>query len=125
MADSQSTPGNATLEINGKSVSYPIIKGSTGPDVVDIRKLFGDTGAFTYDPGYKSPASCESKSSALPAPAGAVGGDDGSGCSAVACDMTCESVRSTPHARGARRATRLARARRAVHRPYRTGWGPS
>ena len=51
---------NATLEINGKTVSYPIMKGSTGPDVVDIRKLFGDTGAFTYDPGYKSTASCES-----------------------------------------------------------------
>src|SRR6478672_4632243 len=55
MADS-----NATLDINGKTVSYPIMKGSTGPDVVDIRKLFGDTGAFTYDPGYKSTASCES-----------------------------------------------------------------
>jgi citrate synthase len=55
MADSQ-----AKLDINGKSVSYPIMKGSTGPDVVDIRKLFGDTGAFTYDPGYKSTASCES-----------------------------------------------------------------
>ncbi len=60
MADSPATPGNATLEINGKSVSYPVMKGSTGPDVVDIRKLFGDTGAFTYDPGYKSTASCES-----------------------------------------------------------------
>ena len=55
MADSK-----ATLEINGKSVSYPVMHGSTGPDVVDIRKLFGDTGAFTYDPGYKSTASCES-----------------------------------------------------------------
>ena len=36
MADSQ-----AKLEINGTSVTYPILKGSVGPDVVDIRKLFG------------------------------------------------------------------------------------
>ncbi len=60
MADSPSTSRDATLDINGKTVTYPIMKGSTGPDVVDIRKLFGDTGAFTYDPGYKSTASCES-----------------------------------------------------------------
>ncbi len=51
---------HATLDINGKTVSYPVMPGSCGPDVVDIRKLFGDTGAFTYDPGYKSTASCES-----------------------------------------------------------------
>jgi citrate synthase len=55
MADRQ-----ATLDINGKTVSYPVMAGSCGPDVVDIRKLFGDTGTFTYDPGYKSTASCES-----------------------------------------------------------------
>jgi len=55
MADS-----HAKLEINGTTVDYPIMSGSVGPDVVDIRKLFGDTGAFTYDPGYKSTASCES-----------------------------------------------------------------
>ena len=55
MADSQ-----ATLDINGTTVTYPVLQGSCGPDVVDIRKLFGDTGAFTNDPGYKSTASCES-----------------------------------------------------------------
>ncbi|BCW89430.1 Citrate synthase [Alphaproteobacteria bacterium SO-S41] len=52
--------GTATLTLNGKSFEYPVLKGSVGPDVVDIRKLYGDTGAFTYDPGFTSTASCES-----------------------------------------------------------------
>ena len=37
-----------------------MLQGSVGPDVVDIRKLYGSTGKFTYDPGFKSTASCES-----------------------------------------------------------------
>ncbi|PWS21662.1 citrate (Si)-synthase, partial [Enterococcus faecium] len=40
---------------------YPVLSGSVGPDVVDIRKLYGQTGAFTYDPGFTSTASCQSK----------------------------------------------------------------
>jgi citrate synthase len=40
---------------------YPVLKGSVGPDVIDIRKLYGNTGAFTYDPGFTSTASCTSK----------------------------------------------------------------
>ncbi|MEO0699027.1 MAG: citrate/2-methylcitrate synthase, partial [Pseudomonadota bacterium] len=51
---------NATLEFGGKTHEFPVLSGSTGPDVVDIRKLYGATGAFTFDPGYKSTASCES-----------------------------------------------------------------
>ncbi|WP_213979478.1 citrate synthase [Sphingomonas sp. dw_22] len=50
----------AKLQVPGKEVEYPILKGSTGPDVVDIRKLYGQTGMFTYDPGFTSTASCES-----------------------------------------------------------------
>ncbi|MBK5956581.1 hypothetical protein CCR92_21700 [Rhodospirillum rubrum] len=50
----------ATLEFEGKSVDLPILSGSTGPDVIDIRKLYGGTGAFTFDPGFTSTASCES-----------------------------------------------------------------
>jgi citrate synthase len=50
----------AKLQIAGKDVEYPVLKGSTGPDVVDIRKLYAQTGAFTYDPGFTSTASCES-----------------------------------------------------------------
>ena len=39
---------------------YPVLSGSVGPDVIDIRKLYGQTGMFTYDPGFTSTASCES-----------------------------------------------------------------
>ena len=55
MADKQ-----AKLELGGETYEFPVLEGSTGPDVVDIRKLYGQTGAFTFDPGYKSTASCES-----------------------------------------------------------------
>jgi citrate synthase len=53
--------GSATLIIDNKSVELPVLKGSVGPDVVDIRKLYGETGAFTFDPGFTSTASCESQ----------------------------------------------------------------
>jgi citrate synthase len=43
------------------SVELPIYKGTIGPDVVDIRKLYGATGKFTFDPGFMSTAACESK----------------------------------------------------------------
>ena len=51
---------DSTISIGGKDFNYPVLKGSTGPDVIDIRKLYGQTGAFTYDPGFTSTASCES-----------------------------------------------------------------
>jgi citrate synthase len=51
---------DSTISIGGKEFSYPVLSGSTGPDVIDIRKLYGQTGAFTYDPGFTSTASCES-----------------------------------------------------------------
>ena len=52
----------ATLSFsNGApSVEMPIYKGSVGPDVVDIRKLYAQTGMFTYDPGFLSTAACQS-----------------------------------------------------------------
>jgi len=50
----------ATLDLGGQTQEFPVLEGSVGPDVVDIRKLYGTTGKFTYDPGYKSTASCES-----------------------------------------------------------------
>jgi citrate synthase len=50
----------ATLSIGDKSYDYPVMPGTVGPDVVDIRKLYGQTGAFTYDPGFTSTAACES-----------------------------------------------------------------
>jgi len=52
---------NATLKLpDGKSLEFPVLSGSTGPDVVDIRTLYGKSGMFTYDPGYLSTASCSS-----------------------------------------------------------------
>ena len=46
---------------NGKRYEYAILDASRGPSVVDLRTFFQDTGMFTYDPGYTSTASCESK----------------------------------------------------------------
>ncbi|GGE90637.1 citrate synthase [Sphingomonas prati] len=51
----------AKFELGAKGFEYPVLTGSTGPDVVDIRRLYAQTGAFTYDPGFTSTASCESK----------------------------------------------------------------
>jgi citrate synthase len=63
LALSTSNKKTETLTFNdsGKSFELPIIEGSTGPDVVDVRKLYADTGHFTYDPGFTSTASCTSK----------------------------------------------------------------
>ncbi|MFN3937772.1 MAG: citrate synthase [Gemmobacter sp.] len=54
------TTRTATLTIDGRSVELPVLKGSTGPDVVDIRKLYGEMDVFTFDPGFTSTAACES-----------------------------------------------------------------
>lgn len=45
----------------GKSIDLPIIKGSTGPSLIDIRQLYNETGYFTFDPGFTSTGSCNSK----------------------------------------------------------------
>lgn len=52
----------ATLSFSdgSPSLELPIYKGSIGPDVIDIRKLYGSTGKFTYDPGFMSTAACNS-----------------------------------------------------------------
>ena len=51
----------ATLKLpDGKSLEFPVLAGSTGPDVVDIRPLYAKSGMFTYDPGFLSTASCTS-----------------------------------------------------------------
>jgi citrate synthase len=52
----------ATLKIDGVKdpVRLPIMEGSTGPSVIDVTKLYTETGLFTYDPGFMSTASCNS-----------------------------------------------------------------
>ncbi len=51
---------SATLIVNNKTIELPVYEGSTGPDVIDISKLYAQTGLFTYDPGFTSTASCAS-----------------------------------------------------------------
>src|SRR5512142_2174549 len=61
MRDSKAVPaGKATLNYKGKSFDLPVFAGSLGPEVIDIRRLYGDADVFTYDPGFTSTASCES-----------------------------------------------------------------
>ena len=51
----------AKVSFDGKAVELPILKGTDGPAVVDIRKLYAEADVFTYDTGFTSTASCESK----------------------------------------------------------------
>ncbi|MEM9634693.1 MAG: citrate synthase [Pseudomonadota bacterium] len=52
---------NAKLSVGGTDHDFDVLDGSIGPSVVNISSLYQDTGAFTYDPGFTSTASCESK----------------------------------------------------------------
>ena len=54
------TTKTATLTLDGKTYELPVMSPSAGPDVLDIRKLYGQADVFTYDPGFTSTASCES-----------------------------------------------------------------
>ncbi|MEX0282499.1 MAG: citrate synthase [Arenibacterium sp.] len=51
---------SAQLNLNGETYELPIFSPTAGPDVLDIRKLYGQAGVFTYDPGFTSTASCDS-----------------------------------------------------------------
>jgi citrate synthase len=55
------TDTTASLHIGDKSVELPVKPGSVGPSVIDISKLYSQTGMFTFDPGFTSTASTESK----------------------------------------------------------------
>jgi citrate synthase len=59
--DATSNTKNATLTVGNKTYDFPILSGSVGPDVIDIGKLYAQSGIFTYDPGFTSTASCQSK----------------------------------------------------------------
>ena len=50
----------ATLSFDGKSIELPILQPTVGPEVIDIRKLYGQANVFTYDPGFTSTAACDS-----------------------------------------------------------------
>ncbi|MCA6297521.1 MAG: citrate (Si)-synthase [Phenylobacterium sp.] len=51
----------AKISVEGKTVELPVLRGTDGPAVVDVRKLYAEADVFTYDPGFTSTASCESK----------------------------------------------------------------
>ncbi|EXL04080.1 citrate synthase [Aquamicrobium defluvii] len=55
------TGSTAKLELGGKTHELKVRSGTIGPDVIDIASLYSTTGAFTYDPGFTSTASCESQ----------------------------------------------------------------
>ncbi|MBV5271478.1 MAG: citrate (Si)-synthase [Afipia sp.] len=59
--DAKTNTKKATLTVEGKTVDFPVLSGSVGPDVIDISKLYAQTGMFTYDPGFTSTGSCDSK----------------------------------------------------------------
>jgi citrate synthase len=58
-----STKTTVTLTDNGSGRAWelPVMAGTIGPAVIDVRRLYGDTGYFTFDPGYTSTGSCQSK----------------------------------------------------------------
>ncbi|MEQ8179335.1 MAG: citrate/2-methylcitrate synthase, partial [Amphiplicatus sp.] len=53
--------GKLTVTLDGKSTDLKMYEGAHGPHVVDIREFYKATGAFTFDPGFTSTASCESQ----------------------------------------------------------------
>ncbi|MFT4275316.1 MAG: citrate synthase [Rhodopseudomonas sp.] len=59
--DATTNNKTATLTVGNKNYDLPILTGTVGPDVIDIGKLYAHTGMFTYDPGFTSTASCQSK----------------------------------------------------------------
>jgi citrate synthase len=60
-AKTDTTAKTATLTVGNKNYDFPILSGTVGPDVVDISKLYAQAGMFTYDPGFTSTGSCQSK----------------------------------------------------------------
>ena len=59
-AQANATPA-ATLSLNGKQTGLEVRSGTIGPQVIDIAKVYRDTGCFTYDPGFTSTANCSSR----------------------------------------------------------------
>jgi citrate synthase len=60
---SETAKGSVTVTLDGsnKSITTPLMHGTIGPDVFDIRKVYSELGVFTFDPGYGGTAACDSK----------------------------------------------------------------
>ena len=50
---------SAKLTLGDETYDFPVLSGTVGPDVIDIRSLYAKTGLFTYDPGFTSTAACD------------------------------------------------------------------
>lgn len=61
MENKTTNAGVAKVEIDGKTYEMPMLAGTHGPNVMDIRKFLAESGQFTFDPGFTSTASCESQ----------------------------------------------------------------
>lgn len=61
MSNDKSSIASVSVDNNATSFDFPILSGTLGPDVIDIRSLHKQTDVFTYDPGFTSTASCSSK----------------------------------------------------------------
>ncbi len=61
MSGSRKRSVTVTMDGSNKSAKLPLLEGSIGPAVADIRRIYADLGIFTYDPGYGATASCESR----------------------------------------------------------------
>ena len=61
MENKAAPSGTASITVRNVGLELPMLKGTLGPEVVDIRKLYGEADVFTYDPGFTSTASCESQ----------------------------------------------------------------
>ena len=59
--DATSNDKTARLTVGNKTYDFPIMSGTVGPDVIDIAKLYAQSGMFTYDPGFTSTGSCQSR----------------------------------------------------------------
>ncbi|MEW5703365.1 MAG: citrate synthase [Pseudomonadota bacterium] len=62
--DAESKTGNTFTLIDNRTnekYEFPVLDGTDGPSVIDVRKIYSETGCFTYDPGFTSTASCDSK----------------------------------------------------------------
>ncbi len=60
MTKSNAATFTLTNDATGQSIKLPVMDGSMGPSVIDVRKLYAETGHFTFDPGFTSTGSCES-----------------------------------------------------------------
>ena len=115
------TATHATLALNGKTSEMPVRSGTIGPDVIDVTRLYRDTGCFTYDPGFTSTANCVSRITYID-------GDEGvlyrgypidqlaerrisSKSATCSCTASCRTRRSSKPSTAPSRATRWCTSR--------------